>query len=393
MDCVFILEEMMNNKTKQVLQINPILLFHAIEQSSSTIIITDEKGCIEYANPRFIQLTGYSLEEAIGENPRFLKSGKTSSEVYKELWETLASGKEWRGEFCNRKKKGEFYWESASISPVKNAEGIITNFIAIKDDITEKKKMGEALMQSERLKVMAAEQHGRALKTLTLRIISIQEEERGRISRELHDDVGQALTAMKINVEMLEKEIPESTASARRRLADTKQLLTHTLQEIRTLAFELRPSLLDHFGVLSAIRGYSKSYSERTNIDVQVLGKNIVGRFSSEIDILLYRCVQEALNNVVKHSKATNVTIEIVLEEREIHMKIKDNGNGFDVKEAFEENNNGTSIGLLGMKERIASLNGSLKIHSEKNKGSELEILVPFKTNKENSFFEAGSNV
>ncbi len=126
---------------------------------------------------------------------------------------------------------------------------------------------------------------------------------------------------------------------------------------------------------------------------MQVLVKNIVGRFSSEIDILLYRCVQEALNNVVKHSKATNVTIEIVLEEREIHMKIKDNGNGFDVKEAFEENNNGTSIGLLGMKERIASLNGSLKIHSEKNKGSELEILVPFKTNKENSFFEAGSNV
>ncbi len=99
------------------------------------------------------------------------------------------------------------------------------------------------------------------------------------------------------------------------------------------------------------------------------------------------------MNNVVKHAKATNVTIDIVQEEGEIHMKIKDNGKGFNVKEAFEENKNVTSIGLFGMKERIALLKGSLKIHSERNKGSELEILVPFETNKENSFFEAGRDV
>ncbi len=370
----------MNNKTKHASQINPILLSHAIEQSSSTIVITDEKGHIEYANPRFVQLTGYTLEEAIGENPRFLKSGKTSPEVYRELWKTIASGKEWRGEFCNKKKNDEFYWESASISPVKNAEGVITSFIAIKDDITEKKKMGEALMQSEKLKAMAAEQHGMELKSLTSHIISIQEEERCRISRELHDEAGQALTAMKINVEMLEKEIPDSTASIKKRIADTKKLLEDTLQEIRTLAFELRPSLIDHFGVQSAIREYSKSYSERTNIDVQVLGKNIVERISPEIDILIYRCAQEALNNVVKHSKATTVTIEIVQEEKEIHMRVKDNGCGFDVKKAFEGNKHGTSLGLFGMKERISLLNGSLKIHSEINKGYELEILVPLKT-------------
>ena len=110
---------------------------------------------------------------------------------------------------------------------------------------------------------------------------------------------------------------------------------------MRSLAFDLRPSLLDHFGALAAIREYSRNYSERTNINVQVRGENIVERFSPEIDILLYRCVQEALNNVTKHSEATNVTIEIVQEEQEIRMRIKDNGKGFDIKEPFEENMNG----------------------------------------------------
>ncbi|GAX60328.1 integral membrane sensor signal transduction histidine kinase [Candidatus Scalindua japonica] len=237
------------------------------------------------------------------------------------------------------------------------------------------------------------ERHKKELQQLSKRIVIVQEEERKNLSRELHDDAGQALTAMKINVEMMEKEIPDSNVSVRRRLADTKQLLSHTLQEIRTLAFELRPSLLDDFGVQSAIKEYTKGYSERTKIDVQVLGKKIVKRFPSEIDILLYRCVQEALNNVVKHSKATKVTIEIIADKEEIHMRVKDNGYGFDVKEVLEENKKSTSIGLFGMKERVALLNGSLKIYSERKKGTELAILIPFKTNKENSVFEGGRDV
>ena len=122
--------------------------------------------------------------------------------------------------------------------------------------------------------------------------------------------------------------------------------------------------------------------------------ENIVERFSPEIDILLYRCTQEALNNVIKHSEATDVTIDIIQEEREIRMRIKDNGKGFDTKEHFDGNINGSGIGLLGMKERVSLMNGSLRIHSEENKGFELEILVPFiKTNNENSFSEVAKNV
>ncbi len=126
-------------------------LSHAIEYSSAAIMITDTKGNIEYANPKFTQITGYSIEEVIGKNPRVLKSGKTSPEVYKELWKAITSGKEWRGEFYNKKRNGDLYWESASISPVKGDKGVITHFIAVKEDITERRKMEKELVKMQKL--------------------------------------------------------------------------------------------------------------------------------------------------------------------------------------------------------------------------------------------------
>lgn len=242
---------------------------------------------------------------------------------------------------------------------------------------------------TERKKAEITEQHKKNLRLLSSQIISVQEEERKRISRELHDEVGQALTAMKINIEMMELEVPEDSPKTKQRLNETKQLLTHTLNEIRSLSFELRPSLLDHFGVLAAIRGYSKNFSERTNINVEVGGERIVERFSPDIEILFYRCAQEALTNIAKHSKAKNVTIDIVQEDLELHMKIKDNGKGFDANKHFEKNMSDTSMGLFGMRERVGLVGGKLKVHSEKNKGTELEISAPFKFNAiENKFSE-----
>ena len=143
--CAFVRNITKRKKTEEKIR----KLSHAIEQSSSSVIITDIKGNIEYANPKFTQLTGYGIEEAIGKTPRILKSGKIPPEVYKELWDTITSGNEWRGEFCNRKKNGELYWESVSISPVKDEKNVITNFIAVKDDITERKQIDEELKESE----------------------------------------------------------------------------------------------------------------------------------------------------------------------------------------------------------------------------------------------------
>ncbi len=130
-------------------------LSRAVEQSPAAVVITDLKGNIEYVNPGFLQLTGYTTEEVIGKNPRILKSGETQQEEYRNLWETIISGDEWRGVFCNKKKDGGFYWESTVISSIKDPDGTITNFIAIKENITEMRRITNELRESnERFRLL-----------------------------------------------------------------------------------------------------------------------------------------------------------------------------------------------------------------------------------------------
>ncbi|CAG0988947.1 MFS transporter, NNP family, nitrate/nitrite transporter [Rhodocyclaceae bacterium] len=125
------------------------LLIHALEQSPATIIVTDADGCILYANPKFAETTGYTLAEVIGKTPSLLKSGHTQPEEYRSLWKTINAGKEWRGEFHNRRKDGTLYWERASISPVFDAKGNIANFMAVKENITEFKEAEESRQRTE----------------------------------------------------------------------------------------------------------------------------------------------------------------------------------------------------------------------------------------------------
>ncbi len=126
-------------------------LSRAVEQSPSTVTITDTQGRIVYVNPKFSESTGYSLSEVIGKNPSILKSGEMTVEQYKVLWDTISAGKEWKGEFHNKKKNGEYFWESASISPIKNENGEITHFLAVKEDITEKKNQEKKLLRFQNL--------------------------------------------------------------------------------------------------------------------------------------------------------------------------------------------------------------------------------------------------
>jgi len=123
-------------------------LSEAVEQSPVTVMITDKEGIIEYVNPRFSEVTGYSAKEAIGQNPRIIKSGNHPKSFYKDLWDTILAGRTWRGEFFNRKKNDEEFWESTSISAIKNDEGDITHFVAAKQDITDRKQAEHTIMES-----------------------------------------------------------------------------------------------------------------------------------------------------------------------------------------------------------------------------------------------------
>jgi len=125
-------------------------LSRSVEQSPVSVVITDTNGTIEYVNPKFSEITGYTFQEAIGKNPRVLKSGQTRREVYEQLWDTILSGKEWHGVFCNRKKKGDIYWESATIAPVSDEAGRITHYVAVKQDITDRLIAEDLLKKSEK---------------------------------------------------------------------------------------------------------------------------------------------------------------------------------------------------------------------------------------------------
>ncbi len=125
------------------------ILSQAVEQSPASIIITDPTGAIEYVNPQFTRLTGYAADEVIGQNPRLLKSGEMPAETYQHLWRTITQGQEWHGQFHNRKKSGELFWEVASISPIRAADGNVTHFVAVKEDVTDRIQGEQALLESE----------------------------------------------------------------------------------------------------------------------------------------------------------------------------------------------------------------------------------------------------
>ena len=141
-DGFFKQEKKLLNEIEERNQVEKLLvkLSQAIEQSPATIIITGVKGMIEYVNPRFTQVTGYKLDEVIGRNPRFLKSGNKTQGEYYEMWKTISRGQTWRGEFCNRKKNGEIYYESAIVSPIFDENGSITNYLAVNEDVTERRR-------------------------------------------------------------------------------------------------------------------------------------------------------------------------------------------------------------------------------------------------------------
>jgi len=123
----------------------------AVEQSPVSVVITDPNGDISYVNRKFTECTGYSLDEVAGKNPRLLNSGRAAAETYEGLWKAIMQGQEWRGEFCNKKKNGELFWEAATITPIKNPKGEITHFLAIKEDITERRVLESQLRQAQKL--------------------------------------------------------------------------------------------------------------------------------------------------------------------------------------------------------------------------------------------------
>ncbi|HLF24774.1 MAG TPA: PAS domain-containing sensor histidine kinase [Anaerolineae bacterium] len=229
-------------------------------------------------------------------------------------------------------------------------------------------------MQNARLFQQAQAARER-LQVLTRQLIQAQETEHRRIARELHDEIGQALTAVKIDLQGAQH--AARSPALKQRLDDGVATVEHALQQVRGLSRDLRPSLLDEAGLVAALRWYVDRQAQRGRFAARFVADAIEPRPAPEIETICFRVAQEALTNIVKHAQAQQVEVALRTHATDLELTIRDNGLGFDVRAARAQAKRGTSLGLLGMEERVLLGNGRIDIVSAPGQGSLIQVRLP----------------
>lgn len=364
-------------------QEDAVKLSKGIEQSPISIIITDPKGIIEYVNPKFCELTGYTPDEAIGLNPNILKSGKQDNDFYKNLWETVLSGKDWQGELHNKKKDGSLYWENASISPVFDDAGQITHFIAVKEDVTEKKEIVRELLiakekaeESDRLKSSFLANMSHELRTPMTGILGFSEilcelgttEEQVRIAGYVLTSAQRLLETLNLILDLSKLEAEQADLSVN--TVDLVQLLQTIIETYRPAALKKKLSL-----VLD------------TKLETLVTLTN---------ERMISSIFHNLLNNAVKFTSKGGISLIAELETKgaghELICKVIDTGMGiaeehyetiFDefrqVSEGFSRHFEGTGLGLSITRRFVEKLNGKISVQPTQGGGTTFIVQLPVK--------------
>jgi len=348
------------NKEKQQQPLNPIAdleleLKKSVQElidikfaldESSIVAITDSRGVITYVNDQFCQISKYSKDELLGEDHRILNSGYHSKSFFKDMWRTIGAGEVWKGEIRNRAKDGGYYWVDTTIVPFLNDKGKPYQYLAIRYEITKRKRVEQELQ-----KMMTT-------------IIDVQEEERKRLSRNLHDGIGQNLYSHLITINRLLSEMDHPL------LEQMQKEATQLIEEIRDISWELRPSVLDDLGLVPAIRSFLTRFSENYQMDVYfdcVLSR----RLDISIELTIYRIIQEALTNIRKYAEVTEAAVTIREIDQTVRVMIEDKGKGFDMLTQSR------GVGLFSMDERARAVGGEISILTSPGKGTKIILEVP----------------
>jgi signal transduction histidine kinase len=214
----------------------------------------------------------------------------------------------------------------------------------------------------------------RELVALSARLMSVQEEERRRLSRELHDEFGQSLTAVSAYLWLIERQLPQDREPLRSQAAEARRVVTHTLGAMRELSQLLRPAVLDEFGLVPSLDSHLKTFTERHQIAINFTAEGLPERLPADMETALYRIAQEALTNVVRHARAQRVRIALSATAKELRLEIEDDGIGFPSRQA---NGSRPGTGLVGIRERARALGGTVTLSS--GKGARLRVTVPLK--------------
>lgn len=223
-------------------------------------------------------------------------------------------------------------------------------------------------------------------------IIDAQENERKRISRELHDEIGQALTAIKFNLDRIDKDLPQTFPALRERVGEAKSLSSEVLSAMRKLSMDLRPTMLDDLGLIPTLRWYIQNFSNRLNISSRFHAIGFEEKLPPQIETAFYRIIQEALNNIAKHSGANHVEISLEQRDAVISALITDNGRGFDLNRALGPESPERGFGIIGMQERVSLLGGKMDIQSSPGSGTRISIEAPYSKGRVENDKDKGSD-
>jgi signal transduction histidine kinase len=220
--------------------------------------------------------------------------------------------------------------------------------------------------------------HKEALRGQLLeKLITAQEEERKRIARDLHDQLGQALSAMTMGMEAAENALPPQLDGLRERLGHSKALATRALEQTHEMILDLRPIVLDDLGLIAAIRSYAEEHLEARGLSVELIVRGTQRRLSPELEIALFRIVQEAITNIAHHANAQRVALTLEFRDSLVEVVVQDDGRGFDPRTVFDGANSSQGLGLLGMQERAILAEGTFQIDSQPGHGTRLVITIP----------------
>ena len=361
------------------------LLASIVDSSDDAIISKTLNGVITSWNGGAERLFGYTAKEAIGQPISMIIPSDRLDEETRILARLNAGERIDPFDSIRQRKDGTTFEISLSISPVRDSAGKVIGASKIARDITGRKRVERELHESERrfreladaldtqvqfrtqeLRRQNAEmvQQSEQLRDLSGRLMFAQDEERRRIARELHDSAGQNLAALGMVLAQIENGAKGDTARLSRGISDAQALVQSLNREIRTTSYLLHPPLLDEIGLSSAIRWYVEGLAERSGLKIELNISDDLGRLAPEIELAIFRLVQECLTNVHRHSGSTTAIIRIAREGDKIYAEVQDRGKGMSRARLAEIQSQGVGVGIRGMRERVRQVQGQLTVDS-----------------------------
>jgi PAS domain S-box-containing protein len=315
-------------------------------------------------NPMFAKMHGYTVEELIGRSIYELLAPNSHAETREQIRIAYETG---HHVYENKhiRKDGSIFPALVDTSVIRDSAGSVLYRAISIHDITERKQAEQALKESRQY-----------LQALSKRLVEVQEEERRAIARELHDRVGQNLSALKLNLTMMENQ-PSQDAMHHdsARLTDSLHLVEETTKLVRDLLTELRPAVLDDYGLKAALQAYIDEFTPRYNIRVALeIANEPFPRLNPSLEVTLLRIAQEALTNIARHAQADQATLSLRLENNNVYLTVLDNGIGMEISQGKTHR---SSHGLKIIRERAEAFGGTIKVGPSEGKGTKVEAIIP----------------